>query len=202
VAQVFCPLTLDHGAAKIFLDILEPGLIGEPGTALGDAIRLGNSLFEEGERKYKVMVVITDGEDQETDPLGAAREVAEAGVILHTIGVGTGTGEPIPLKDAAGRVTDYVRDAAGQVVTSRLDAGLLAEMARLSGGTFYLATPGEQELDRLAETMGDMDRKELSSRLASNLEDRFQVPLLVALLALGVEALLRKRGRRPQGSMG
>ncbi len=198
-AQVFCPLTLDHAAAKIFLDILDPSLVLEPGTAMGDAIRLASSLFDPNERKYKVMVLITDGEDQGTDPLAAAREAAGAGAILHAIGVGTPAGEPIPLKDASGRVTDYVRDARGQVVTSRLDLGLLESIAQTSGGSFYVATPGEQELDRVAETITEMDRKELSSRLATNMQERFQIPLLAAVLALAAEAAVGKRRRARSG---
>jgi len=194
-AQVFCPLTLDHAAARVFLDILDPTMIQEPGTALGDAIRMALSLFDPGERKYKVMVLITDGEDQETEPLKAAEEAAEAGVIVFAVGVGTQSGEPIPLKDDSGEVVDYVRDQAGQIVTSRLNSVLLEEIARSSGGSFYLATPGEQELDRIAEEIASMDRKELSSRLAGNLEDRYQIPLVLATLALIAEAFLARRSR-------
>jgi len=195
-AQIFCPLTLDHGAARIFLDILDPGMIPDPGSALGAAIRKGGELFDAGEQKYKVMVLFTDGEDQDTEPLVAAREAARNGVIVFTVGVGTPAGEPIPLKDESGKVVDYVRDEAGQVVTSRLNASLLEEIARVTGGTYYPSTPGQQELDRIAEEIGNMDQKELSSRLASNLEDRFQVPLVAALALLALEALLADRRRR------
>ncbi|MGD8376227.1 MAG: VWA domain-containing protein [Acidobacteriota bacterium] len=195
-AQVFCPLTLDHAAARIFLDILDPSMIPDPGTALSAAIRKGTALFDAGEQQYKVMVLFTDGEDQDTEPLDAAREAARAGVIVFSVGVGSPAGEPIPLTDGSGKVTDYVRDEEGQVVTSRLDSDLLEEISRITGGTYYPATPGQQELDRIAEEIGGMDRKELSSRLATNLEDRYQLPLLAALGLLGLDALLADRRRR------
>ena len=194
-ARVFCPLTLDHAAARIFLDILDPTLLPDPGTALGEAIRKGTSLFDEGERKHKVMVLFTDGEDQDTEPLQAAREAADQGVLIYTVGVGTPAGEPIPLKDESGQVTDYVRDEAGQVVTSRLDADLLEELARATGGSFYPATPGQQELDRIADQIAGMEGKELSTRLTTSMEDRFQMPLALAVLLLCAETLLAERRR-------
>ena len=195
-AQVFCPLTLDHAAARIFLDILDPTMIPEPGTALGQAIRKAAALFESGEQKYKVMILFTDGEDQDTEPLEAAREAADAGILVFTVGVGTLAGEPIPLKDDSGKVVDYVRDEGGQVVTSRLDVALLEEIARVSGGTYFPATPGQQELERIVEEVSGMDQKELSSRLATNMEDRFQLPLLGAIALLAAEAVLARRRRR------
>ena len=192
---VLSPLTLDHSAARIFLDILDPALISEPGTALGGAIEKGRSLFESGERKYKVMVLLTDGEDHDTEPMEQAAQGAEEGVVIYAVGVGTSAGEPIPIRDGAGQIVDYVRDLEGQVVTSRLDSDTLEELARLSGGEYFPSTAGAQELDRIADAIQSMDRKELSSRLATQMEDRFQWPLILALLALGLEAWLADRRR-------
>jgi Ca-activated chloride channel family protein len=200
-AQVFCPLTLDHAAARIFLDVLDPTMIPEPGTALAGAIDRAASLFDPGERQHKVIVLFTDGEDHDTEPLAAARRAAEQGIVLFAVGVGTPAGEPIPLRGDDGRVVDYVRDEAGQVVTSRLQAGLLEEMARATAGSYYPATPGQEELDRIAEEVAGMDQKDLSSRLATNLEDRYPIPLVAAVLLLSGEALLAERDRRARGSL-
>ncbi len=192
-AQVLCPLTLDHSAARIFLDILDPQLIPEPGTALAQAIQVSRGLFDVGQRKYKVMVLVTDGEDHDTEPQEQIAQAVDEGIVIFSLGMGTITGQPIPVRDESGTMVDYVRDDQGQVVTSRLDTTLLEQAARLSGGAFYLASAGGQELDRIAEAIRDMDRKELSARLATHMEDRFQIPLLLALLALSLEAALSDR---------
>ena len=195
-AHVFCPLTLDHAAARMFLDVLEPSLVPDPGSALGAAIRKGVALFDPKQRKYKVMILFTDGEDHATAPLEAAREAAEAGVLLFAVGVGTQAGEPIPLRDEAGTVVDYVRDRSGAVVTSRLNADLLDEISRTGGGAYFTATPGQEELDRIADAIAGLDRKDLSSRLAANREERFQVPLAAALVLLAAQSLVWIRRRR------
>jgi Ca-activated chloride channel family protein len=199
-AQVLCPLTLDHSAARIFLDILDPQLIPEPGTALAQAIQVGAELFDPGQTKYKVMVLITDGEDHDTNPQEQIAQAVDEGIVLYSLGMGTTAGQPIPVRDASGKTVDYVRDEQGQVVTSRLDSAILEQAARLSGGDFYLSTAGGQELDRIAESIRDMDRKELSARLATHMEDRFQIPLILALLALALEAALSDRRKVARGS--
>jgi len=199
-AQVLCPLTLDHSAARIFLDILDPQLIPEPGTALAQAIREGRDLFDAGQSKYKVMVLVTDGEDHDTEPMEQIAQAADEGIVIFSLGMGTIAGQPIPVRDESGTTVDYIRDDQGQVVTSRLDTAILEQAAGLTGGAFYLATAGGQELDRIAESIRDMDRKELSARLATRMEDRFQIPLFLALLALVLEATLSDRRKVTRGS--
>jgi len=98
-AFVQCPLTLDYGAAKIFLDILDTNLIPEPGTAIGEAIFKAIGTFEQRERKHKVLVLITDGEDHDSEPLKAAEEARREGIVIYTVGIGSGKGVPIPLYD-------------------------------------------------------------------------------------------------------
>ncbi len=199
-AQVLCPLTLDHSAARMFLDILDPQLIPEPGTALAQAIEVARGLFDAGQTKYKVMVLVTDGEDHDTEPLEQITAAAEEGIVIFSLGMGTTAGQPIPIRDESGTTVDYVRDDQGQVVTSRLDTAILEQAARLTGGAFYLASAGGQELDRIAERIRDMDRKELSARLATRMEDRFQIPLFLALLALVLEASLSDRRKGTWGA--
>jgi len=192
-AQLLCPLTLDHGAARVFLEALDPGLVPAPGSDLAAAIRKAASLFDASERQYKVLVLITDGEDHDTSPLDAARAAAEQGVVIFPLGVGTQRGEPIPLREADGKVKDYVRDEQGQVVTSRLDVTVLEQIAAAAAGEFHIATAGQQEVGRIAEAIGRLDRKDLSSRLAESQEDRYQWPLGIAILALAAEAFAGER---------
>lgn len=195
-AYVQCPLTMDYSAAKMFLSDIDYGSVPQPGTALGEAIRRAASAFVEKERKHKVLIAITDGEDtQESDPMKAAEEARKAGIVLYTIGVGTPAGEPIPLRNAAGQVQGYKKDDEGQVVMSRLDEAGLQEAALKTGGKYYRATAGELELDKIFDDISKMERKELTGQFMARWEERFRWFLAAAFALLGVEFLLNERRR-------
>ncbi len=203
-AGVLCPLTLDDNALRMFLDSLTPDMISYPGSSLAEALRAGMEAFNKEERRYKVMVLFSDGEDT-VDPQGAeaaAKEAAEQGIIIHTIGVGTPAGAPIPMRTAAGTIGDYRKDAEGKVVTTRLDEGLLSRIAEIGGGSYWPATPAEEELERVAESIAGMEEKEMNARLMTQFEERFQIPLAAAALVFAAEAFLSGRRRRAQGDAG
>ncbi|HMC83149.1 MAG TPA: VWA domain-containing protein [Candidatus Polarisedimenticolia bacterium] len=192
-AYVACPLTLDYSAAKVFLDVLDPSLIPVPGTAIAEAIRKSTRAFNARERRYKVLILITDGEDHVGDPLVAAREAAAEGVVIYTVGVGTGAGSPIPERDPQGAVTGYKQDREGHIVTSRLDPVKLAEIAEVTGGKYLPATAEGRELREIEARIARMERREVGSRITITYEERYQIPLAVALAALLLEAALGDR---------
>jgi Ca-activated chloride channel family protein len=200
-SYVACPLTLDYSAAKIFLDVLDPSMIPVPGTAIASAIRKSIRAFNSREKRYKVLVLITDGEDHEEDAVAAAREAAREGVVIYTLGVGTGAGSPIPLRDAGGGVTGYKQDRAGKIVTSRLDPVKLAEIAEAAGGKYLPATAEAREIREIEGRIARMERRQVGSRLTITYEERYQIPLAVALLALVLEAGVGSRlfPRRTEG---
>lgn len=193
---VQCPLTLDYNAAKMFLSIIEPGMMPRPGTAIGDAIRRAAKSFIKKQRKHKVLVLLTDGEDHDTKPVEAAQEAKKEGVIIYTIGIGTAKGEPIPLVDEAGKVAGYKKDKSGEVVMSKLDEVTLQKIALVTDGKYYHATASEFELDKIYDEISRMEKKELSSRLFTQYEERFQYFLGIALALLCVEFLIGDRKRR------
>ena len=199
-AGVLCPLTLDYNAVRIFLDSLTPNMISYPGSSLADAIKAGAQGFGTEERKFKVMVLFSDGEDQvEREGVErAATEAASQGVVIHTVGVGTPAGGPIPERGRDGRISGYRKDREGRVVTTRLDEALLSRVSEITAGRYYPATAAESELDLIAESIAGMDKKELQARLMTQFEERFQVPLGAGLLLLVADSLLsnRKRVRR------
>lgn len=195
-AVVQCPLTLDYAAANLFLDAVNTELIPEPGTALAAAIETATSAFSSKERKYKVLVIVTDGEDLQGQVDSAVEKGKEAGLIIYTVGVGTTEGRPIPVRDEKGEVADYRRDSEGQVVVSRLDERTLAQIALETGGRYYRATPAERELDAIYDEISNLEKKELESRVLQNFEDRFQFPLAVAIILLAAEAWISDR-RKP-----
>ena len=196
VPFVQCPLTLDYSAAKLFLDIIDVNLIPQPGTAIGDAIRTSIEAFNQKERKYKVLILLTDGEDHDSDPLGAAEEAAKEGIRIYTIGIGSVQGEPIPLKNNQGLVTGFRKDKEGSVVVSRLDEVTLQKIALTTGGKYYHATSGEMELDKIYDEISKMEKKELEGRLLTQYEDRYQYFLLLSVIFLTIEFLLSERRSR------
>ena len=191
-----CPLTLDYGAAKMFLDILDPDIIPIPGTAIGKAIRVALRGFNQKERKYKVMVLLTDGEDLMSDPIKVAKVAAQEGVRIYTVGIGSPQGAPIPLRDDKGRLLEYKKDRRDQTVMSKLDELTLEKIALLTDGKYYRSTIRGMELDRIYEDISKLEKKELKSRQYSQYEDRYQYFLLVAILALMAEGLLSDRRRK------
>lgn len=193
LAFVQCPLTLDYGAAKLFLNDVEAGIIPQPGTAISEAIKTAMRSFTSRELKYKVLVLITDGEDHEEDPVEIAKEAAKEGVIIYTIGIGSPQGAPIPEFDQYGRQVGYKKDKNGQIVTSKLDILTLEKIAFETGGKFYISTTGEVELEKILDEVNKMEKKELASRKFTQFEDRFQIFLFLVLILLIIETLLSER---------
>lgn len=192
-AFVQCPLTLDYGAARMFLDIIDPSLIPVQGTAIGEAISKAAASFVQQERKHKVLILITDGEDTVADPMEAAKLAEKEGIVIYTVGIGSRQGVPIPLFDHQGNRTGFKKDMEGNVVTSKLDPLMLEKIALQTNGKYYQATPSEMELSKIYNAVNQMEAKELSSRIFSQYEDRFQYFLALGLLLLLLELFLPER---------
>ncbi len=189
-----CPLTLDYSAAKIFLDVLGPDLIETPGTAIGPAIETALSAFDPKERKYRVVVLLTDGEDHTGTAEKWAEEASKQGVILYTVGIGALSGVPIPLKDKYGNVS-YKKDRDGNIVSTKLDDLTLQKMALTTNGKYFHAAPGKFELTRVIEEINNMEKRELEAERFIQYEERFQIPLGIALILLIVEMFISDRRR-------
>jgi Ca-activated chloride channel family protein len=174
----------------MFLSLMDFDLIPQPGTAIGEAIRTATKAFNQKERKYKVLILITDGEDHESDPLKAAEEAAEEGVIIYTIGLGSPQGVPIPVYDKYGNPAGFKKDRSGNVVTTKLDATTLQQIAYNTNGKYYISSSGEAELDEIYEEVSKLEKKELTSRQFSQYENRYQIFLALALLLFLVETFL------------
>ena len=185
-AFVQCPLTLDYGAARMFLDSIHAGSIPVPGTSIGEAILKAASMVPEDEKTNRVLVLFTDGEDHGTNALEAAREARDRGFVIYSIGLGSEGGEPIPLEEGEG----YKRDKEGEVVMTRLDSEALRKIALATGGRFYRASQTGEELDRIISEISEMEKRELESRVYTDYKEWFQLPLLIGLLLLLVELVI------------
>lgn len=197
-AFVQCPLTLDYGAAKTFLEIMDPSLIPEPGTNLGAALALAMKSFESQERKYKVLVLITDGEDHGDN----AQEIAEAadkeGVVIYTVGIGSPQGVPIPMYGERGTQKGFKKDRQGEVVMTKLDQLTLEKIALTTSGKYYHSTTGETRLEKIYDEVAKMEKKELASMKFAQFEDRFQYVLVFAIIFFTVELIISERIRKKQ----
>jgi len=197
-AYIQCPLTLDYSAAGLFLDIIDVGLIQQQGTAVGDAIRKATEAFDKQERKHKVLILLTDGEDHNTIPIEAAEDARKEGVKIYAIGIGSPIGEPIPIVDRKGNRVGYNKDVQGEMIVTKLDEMTLQKIALTTGGKYYHATPGELELDKVYDDIAKMEKKELEGKLLMQYEDRFQYPLILALLLIVGEFFISEK-RRTKG---
>jgi Ca-activated chloride channel homolog len=189
------PLTTDYNTARMYLDSVNPNAISRQGTAIGEAIGTAVTAFDESLDSQKVLLVISDGEDHETDPLAAAQSAADAGVLIYTIGFGTPEGEPIPEFDQFGNVIGYKRDAQGEVVISRLDETVLQQIAQIGGGQYFRAGADARGLDNLLAELDTLQRTQLENRFNTRMIERYQGFLLIALLALLIAELIPDRRR-------
>jgi Ca-activated chloride channel family protein len=199
-----CPLTIDDAAFRQSVFALDVNTIPQGGTAIAEAIETAQTAFKEGDN-YKVIVLISDGEDHDSGAVEAARKAAEAGVRIYTIGIGTTEGEMMPIRDAQGH-TNYVRDAQDNVVKSHLDEDLLREIATATHA-FYLRLSGAKTIETLFEHplgLAALPKSEHQEKIVKQYRERFHWPLGLAILLLLVEMLLpeckRKRITEPAAS--
>lgn len=194
-AFVQCPLTLDYGAARMFLDAMEPDLIPVPGTAMGEAITKAMAAFDQSDRKHKVLLLITDGEEHVGEPVELAKEAAKQGIVIYCVGIGSPQGVPIPDLDENGRRLGFKKDDKGEVVVTKLDEITLEKIALETGGKYYRGSAAEDELSHIYDDISQMEKKALASQQFAQFEDRHQVLIILALLLLLIEGLLPERRR-------
>ena len=195
-AFVQCPLTLDYEAFAESLRAVTVGIIPKGGTALTEAITNGIDALEGHQGKHQALILITDGEDHEGKVDEAAKQAADRGIKVYTVGIGTTEGELIPAADG-GRQT-FLKDRRGQVVKSRLDAETLQKVATTTGGVYVYGTGSTLGLDEVYNSyIAKMEKRELQSTMERRFEERFQLPLLLALGLLVIEPLIGdRRGAR------
>jgi tetratricopeptide (TPR) repeat protein len=145
------------------------------------------------------MVLVSDGEDLEGEVEEAVRQAKAAGVVVHTVGVGTEAGQPVPDYDREGNRTGFKKDAAGGAVVSRLHAETLEAIAQGTGGRFFRVTPADTTLSGLAAAIEGMEQKALAREFSYRRKERFQVPLAVGAGAIAAALLLPLPRRRASG---
>ena len=188
-AYLQMPLTSDIGATKMFVSNANPSLIGWQGTVIGDALMLCSNSLNTKEKKYKSAILITDGEDQDSKALDAAKELAEKGVIVHTVGVGSVAGAPI-----VEGTNDYKRDADGKTVITKLNSALLQQIADATGGTYHYLDSSETVSNDLSQVLNSMDQKAIGSPGSYvDYQSYYFIFLAIAFLLLVVELFITEK---------
>jgi Ca-activated chloride channel family protein len=198
-AFVQCPLTTDYQAARLFLRSVGPGSVPQQGSDVGRALLAAREVLERGENQEgrgKVVLLVSDGEDLEGGAAEAARALADAGIRIHALAVGTAAGEPIPLLDQRGNLSGYKKDAAGQAVVTRLDLSTLREVTRRGGGEIFELDSPDHGLPAFRAALDGLQKSELQSRLTVQFEDRYALAALPAFLLLLGGLLLGDAGPR------
>ena len=182
-----CPLTIDYGGFLLSLESLDADTIPLGGTAISSAIREAMRGYPAGGTKDKVLIIITDGEDHEGDPLKLAEEAKKQGIIVYCIGIGTKEGELIFAEGENG-VKEFLKDNQGNAVKSRLNEETLQSIALATGGTYVRATNSEFGLNFLyKEKLSKFQKREFQARLSKLSVERFQIFLLAGLLLILLE---------------
>ncbi len=197
-AFIQCPITTDDDALQYFISALRPDMLPVNGTSLAAPVSLAAKMLA----KYpgqKALILLTDGEDHSPNDLETAQQTAaKYGVRVIAIGIGTKEGTLIPARtDAAGNVSEYKKDKQGNTVVSKLDEKPLVELAQATGGVYISYTSPAQVAARVEESLRGLDKTLSSAVKRAAYKNRYQIPLLLAMLCLAAY-LLWPRGRKPQ----
>ena len=188
------PITTDYVSAKMFLSTIGPDMVPKQGTAIGAAINLGVRSFSPGEGKSKAIIIITDGENHEDDPVAAAQEAGKAGIVIHTIGIGSTEGVPVPVT-VNGR-KEYLKDVDGNTVISKLDEDILKKIAMSTEGSYVRASNTNIGLDQIFADIRKMKKQELESTQYTEYNDQFQIFAAIALFMLVADFIIMERRNR------
>ena len=186
------PLTADYATARAYLNVASPRAISRPGTVIGEAIGTAMGGFNDLRVSQKVIIIMTDGENHEGDPVEAARQAAAEGAVIYTVGFGSPEGVPVPVYDEQENVIGYRQDGEGRPVLSRLDEGALQRIAEAGGGRYFRADdPGA--LSGLLDEIDAFQDENLRSELSERRVERFQLFLIAGALSLFLAEVLTDR---------
>jgi Ca-activated chloride channel family protein len=188
------PITTDYISAKMFLSTINPDMVPKQGTAIGAAINLAERSFTPGEGKSKALIIITDGENHEDDPVSEAETASKAGIVIHTIGIGSSEGVPVPV--SIGGKRDYLKDANGATVITKLDEDILKRIAVSAQGNYIRASNSSIGLDEIFSDIRKMKKDELESTMYTEYNDQFQIFVAVALFFIILEIIIMDRKNR------
>lgn len=195
-AYVQVPVTTDYSAIKMYLSTINTDIVPKQGTAIGSAIDLAVRSFDEKSKLEKALIIITDGENHQGNAVKAAEKARKEGIKIHTIGMGSVEGAPIPIRKQNGQVV-YQKDNQGNTVVSKLDPEMLRKIAAEGEGKYTRANNARSGLNEIFNAISKMTQKEIESKVYTDYEHRFQYLVGLALFLLFIDiVLLNKKNKK------
>ena len=185
------PITSDYNSAKLFLNAVNTQIVPKQGTAIGAAIELATRSFTASSKTNKAIIVITDGENHEDDPVAAAQSAVEKNIVVHTIGMGLPQGSPIPVLRNGQK--EYLKDNQGNVVITKLDETMLEKIAAAGNGVFVRANNAQVGLNTLFDEINKLQKTEMESLVYSDYDDQFQYFFAIGLFLILLEFVILER---------
>jgi len=189
-SKIESPLTFDITTFKLFLGAVGLHSVRRGGTDLSGAIRKGAASLSGTAAKSRALVILTDGGDNVGDPLIEAKKAAAKGIRIYTIGIGSGSSVPIPVRDEHGKLTGYKKDKSGEIVRSRLNSGPLRDIALHTGALYISSSAGDLDLTPIIESISSLEKSDITSTRFTSYVERFQLFLAGTALLLFIEFLL------------
>jgi Ca-activated chloride channel family protein len=199
-STLLSPLSTDPSALKMYLDSLSPLSVSTQGTEFRkalidarDAFHRGGVTKDETVKVTRVILIASDGEDNEPGALEQAKKLTEEGIRIFTLAYGTEKGAPIPERDNMGFLRGYKKDRKGQTILTTVNGEALEALAKSGMGSFYHASFGGTHLQRITEDIGKLEKTEFESEMATSFDEKFQFFLALALMLSLIEILLGER---------
>lgn len=187
-AFIQCPLTTDIPALNLFLDELDTSYMPVPGTDIASAIKLARTSFKSN--SSKAIVIFSDGESFENDPIKSTELAKKAGITVYTVGIGSTSGEPIPSYDKNNQFQGYKKDKKDQIVLSRLNEKVLKQIATEGNGAYFKTSTQSFVADSIYQLLSKHEKTLLEEKLLQKHTDRYQIFLIIALILLLLESIL------------
>lgn len=188
-AYLQMPLTTDHGAARMYIQQAGPEVVPTQGTVISEALRASNSAFNSKERKFKSIVLITDGEDHDPQAVPLAQQLAQDGVMINTIGIGSAEGAPI--MDPA--TNEYKKDESGNTVVTRLNEAELQQLAGATKGVYVKLNDVNAAVEAITKQLSTIESSSLDDNAFRDYKSYFQWFLAIAFVLLMIEFFLPER---------
>lgn len=191
-AHTQVPLTSDYRAARMLLRSAGTESVAVQGTDIGRALQRSIASFSSREGPERVIILLSDGESHEGDPLHYARLASEQGIVIHTVGVGSREGAPIPIREN-GSTRGFLRDREGNTVISRYDEALMRSLAEETGGLFRHGSGADMGLDDILGHIRSLEREAYESKVFAEYESRYRLFVILALILLVADWLMPDR---------
>jgi Ca-activated chloride channel family protein len=190
-AYVQLPITTDYASARLFLASINTDVVPTQGTAIGSAIRLSTNSFSQQEDINRAIVLITDGENHQDDAIEAAEAAFEKGIKVYTVGMGSSEGAPIPA--TPGNKSNFLKDRAGNVVITKMNADLMRQISEAGNGEYIAANNIRRGINDLIDELGELEKSEIEAKVYSDYDHQFQYLAALALLILLIEFIVLER---------